>query len=691
MSNLDEIKSRLDIVAYINRFVPLKKMGRYYKAPCPFHSEKTPSFVVYEDRQSWRCYGACSEGGDIFGFAMKMNGWNFKEALEELGKLAGVPVIPHSSESIQREKHLEKLRALMKEAAKAYHLALFDDTVPGAQLAREYATVGRGFSLDVLEQFEIGYAPKGWTALIDVLTKIGYSATDLIEVGLAVKHEETGRVYDRFRNRLVVPIRDPKGNVIAFGGRVLDPNDQPKYLNSPQTPLFDKNRVLFGLDLATQSIRQSETAVIVEGYMDAITAHQYGFHNVVAQMGTAFTERQLQLIAPRWAKRIVLALDSDHAGQKATVRSLEVARAALQADLSGKLKVELRVLQLEGAKDPDDLIRAEPQKWAHLVEHALTVADFLIETEVSQLPSTPSLSDRQAVAQRVMPLLLATENNMLQRENVQQLAMRLRLSEKDLLRLASDTTQAQAKIRQAKPPEHAPRNEVGINDLLAEASTPVDEEALSASFALPATPTRPTHITAEMRIEAHFLHHLFKVHEQDGNLYFQINRRFRELANGDSALIADALGVLSHKDFSYIGFQRLMTLFIEGINQEDETVFAYIESHLDELLMLDYQLVSINQLEKKLTNSAKISPLDLGQVLEQVHRNGATTSPQADVVSQAIALRKRRLNREKQELHQLHQAAQRNEDEETILRITKQIDYYARALNLLYREEASQK
>ncbi|MGV2437882.1 MAG UNVERIFIED_CONTAM: toprim domain-containing protein [Anaerolineae bacterium] len=153
--------------------------------------------------------------------------------------------------------------------------------------------------------------------------------------------------------------------------------------------MFDKNRVLFGLDLATQSVRQSETAVIVEGYMDAITAHQYGFHNVVAQMGTAFTERQLQLIAPRWAKRIVLALDSDHAGQKATVRSLEVARAALQADLSGKLKVELRVLQLEGAKDPDDLIRAEPQKWAHLVEHALTVADFLIETEVSQLPSTP--------------------------------------------------------------------------------------------------------------------------------------------------------------------------------------------------------------------------------------------------------------------------------------------------------------
>ncbi len=686
MSNVDEIKSRLDIVTYINQFVPLKKMGRYYKAPCPFHNEKTASFVVYEDRQSWHCYGACSEGGDIFGFAMKMNGWNFKEAMEELGKLAGVAVTPHTSESVQREKHVEKLRALMKEASRLYHQSLFDDAVTGAREARDYALMKRGLSQDVIERFEIGYAPKGWTALTDWLMKVGYSAEDLIEVGLAVKHEETGRVYDRFRNRLVVPIRDAKGNVVAFGGRVLDPNDQPKYLNSPQTPLFDKNRVLFGLDLAAQSIRQSETAVIVEGYMDAITAHQYGFHNVVAQMGTALTERQLQLIAPRWAKRIVLALDSDNAGQKATVRSLEVARSTLQADLSGKLQVEMRVLQIEGAKDPDDLIRAEPQQWAHLVANALTVADFLIETEVSQLPSTPSLSDRQAVAQRVMPLLLATENSMVQRENVQQLAMRLRLSEKDLLRMASDTTQAQSKIRQAKPPEHAPADEVDINALLAEAATPMDEVAM-----MPVAVSRPTHITPEMRIEAHFLHRLFKVQEQDGSLHFQINRRFREIAQGDSSLIADALGMLSHKDFSYMGFQRLMILFIEGINQEDEMLFPYIEARLDEMLRMDYQLVGINQLEKKLANPHKISQSDLERVLKQVQRNGATVSLHSDVMVQAIALRKRRINRDKQELHQLHLAAQRDQDLETILRITKQIDYYAHALDLLYREERTQK
>ena len=342
MSNIDEIKSRLDIVAYVNQFVPLKKMGRYHKAPCPFHNEKTASFVVYEDRQAWHCYGACSEGGDIFNFAMKMHGWTFKETLEELGKQAGVTVTPQTSESVQREKQIEKLRALMKEASHAYQQALLDDSVAGANDAREYALVKRGLSRTVIDLFGIGYAPKGWTTLTDYLTGMGYTVEDLIEAGLAVKKEETGRVYDRFRNRLVVPIRDAKGHVVAFGGRILDPNDQPKYLNSPQTPLFDKNRVLFGLDLAASSIRESETAVIVEGYMDAITAHQYGFRNVVAQMGTALTERQLQLIAPRMAKRIVLALDSDNAGQKATVRSLEVARTTLQADLSGKLQVEMR-------------------------------------------------------------------------------------------------------------------------------------------------------------------------------------------------------------------------------------------------------------------------------------------------------------------------------------------------------------
>ena len=688
MSNIDEIKSRLDIVAYVNQFVPLKKMGRYHKAPCPFHNEKTASFVVYEDRQAWHCYGACSEGGDIFNFAMKMHGWTFKETLEELGKQAGVTVTPQTSESVQREKQIEKLRALMKEASHAYQQALLDDSVAGANDAREYALVKRGLSRTVIDLFGIGYAPKGWTTLTDYLTGMGYTVEDLIEAGLAVKKEETGRVYDRFRNRLVVPIRDAKGHVVAFGGRILDPNDQPKYLNSPQTPLFDKNRVLFGLDLAASSIRESETAVIVEGYMDAITAHQYGFRNVVAQMGTALTERQLQLIAPRMAKRIVLALDSDNAGQKATVRSLEVARTTLQADLSGKLQVEMRVLQIEGAKDPDDLIRAEPEQWATLVENALTVADFLIETEVNQLPATPSLNDRQAVAQRVMPLLLATENSMIQRENVQQLAMRLRLSETDLLRLASETTQAQEKIRQAKPPQYAPPSgEVDINALLEGAKEPVDDVPASAPI-LP----RPHQITIEMRVEAHFLHHLFKLHNEDGNLYFQINRRFREIAQGDDTLVGDALGVLSYKDFSYMGFQRLMNLFVEGINQEDESVLDYIQTHLDETLLEDYALVGMTELEKKLTNPSKISQPDLERVLEQVHRNNAfVPGVRSDVMMQAITIRKRRINRDKQELNQLHLAAQRNQDLETILRITKQIDYYAHALDLLYREERIQK
>ena len=207
---------------------------------------------------------------------------------------------------------------------------------------------------------------------------------------MAVKNE-AGRVYDRFRNRLMIPIRDDRGRVIGFGARALDAEDNPKYLNSPQTALFDKSHTLFGLDTAKTTIRDSETVVIVEGYMDAIQAHQAGFKNVVAQMGTAMTETQLQLVT-RFAKKIILSLDSDAAGQSATMRSLETARTTLQADFSGRLSVDIRVLQIPGAKDPDDLIRETPERWTELVANALPVADFVIEMEMATLPANASLS-----------------------------------------------------------------------------------------------------------------------------------------------------------------------------------------------------------------------------------------------------------------------------------------------------------
>src|SRR5690606_19647954 len=437
MSVVDEIKSRLDIVDYIQRTVPLKKAGRYYKACCPFHNERTPSFVVNQDTQSWRCFGACAEGGDIFSFAMKQNGWSFSEALNELAKVAGVEVAPQSPEQRIQTETVDRLRGLLKTIADYYHDRLFDANDPAAVAALAYAREKRGLSVETLKKFGIGFAPPGWQNALEYLTQLGYSEDDVIDAGVATRND-AGRVYDRFRHRLIVPIRDERGRVIGFGARALAPDDQPKYLNSPQTAVFDKSRVLFALDLAGRSIRDSETAVIVEGYLDAIQAHQAGFTNVVAQMGTALTEAQLKRLAPRWARKIVLALDADAAGQNATIRGLEVAREALQADYGGRLSVDIRILVIPDAKDPDDLIREAAEGWAALVDEALPVADYAIGVEAGNLPPNASLQEREAVARRLLPILIASENDLYRKDNLQKLALRLRIGERDLLAWAAE-------------------------------------------------------------------------------------------------------------------------------------------------------------------------------------------------------------------------------------------------------------
>ncbi|MCS7071244.1 MAG: DNA primase, partial [Anaerolinea sp.] len=451
MTPVDEIKARIDIVQYIGRIVPLKRAGRTYKACCPFHNEKTPSFVVDPERQTWRCYGACATGGDLFNFVMKRNGWTFAEALRELANEAGVELQQQTPEQKQRTEQLERLRGLMRAAADFYRQQFLSPDEAASDV-RAYVAKKRGLHETTQEQFQLGYAPDGWTALTDAMTALGYTVDDLLAAGLS-RRSETGRVYDYFRNRLMIPIRDERGRVVGFGGRALDPNEPAKYINSPQTALFDKSRLLFALDRAAPAIRQTETAVIVEGYMDAIQAHQAGHVNVIAQMGTALTEHQLRLIAPKWAKRIVLALDSDAAGQSATMRSLEVARGALQADYAGRLSVEFRILTIPDAKDPDDLIREQPERWASLVESAEAVADYVIAAEVRALPANPSVQQREQVARRLLPLLLATENDLYKKDNLQKLALKLHIPERDLLTWADE----QIRIQRSRAP--APRSQ----------------------------------------------------------------------------------------------------------------------------------------------------------------------------------------------------------------------------------------
>ncbi|HEX9074221.1 MAG TPA: DNA primase, partial [Anaerolineae bacterium] len=298
MSTVDDVKQKIDIVDVIGQYVTLKRAGRNFKALCPFHNEKTPSFIVFPDQGTWHCFGSCGMGGDVFTFLMKKENIDFGEALRRLAQRAGVEL---SRERPGEDVERKRLREVLAAAAAHYHYLLKQH--PAAQVAREY--IARRFiTPETMGLFEIGYSLNEWEAMKSFLVGKGYSVHDLEAVGLVIQREGGG-TYDRFRGRLMFPIRDRNGQVIGFGARTLS-GDEPKYLNSPQTPLFDKSGTLYGLDLAKDAIRAQNLAVIVEGYMDVIGAHQGGFKNVVASLGTALTEKQLGLLK-RLTKRYALA------------------------------------------------------------------------------------------------------------------------------------------------------------------------------------------------------------------------------------------------------------------------------------------------------------------------------------------------------------------------------------------------
>ncbi|MAS35938.1 MAG: DNA primase [Anaerolineaceae bacterium] len=653
MSVTDEIKSRLDIVNYIQQFVPLKRAGRNYKACCPFHSEKTPSFVVNPETQTWRCFGSCADGGDIFSFAQKYHGWVFPEALNELGKLAGVEVQQQSAEQKQQIERLDQLRGLMQAAADYYH-----EQLGYADEVLRYVRDRRGFTDETIVTYGIGYAPDGWQHTHDYMTQLGYHEDDLVEVGL-LRRNEAGRVYDYFRNRLVIPIRDERGRVIGFGARALSDEDNPKYLNSPQTPLFDKSRVLFGLDRAKRSIRDSETAVIVEGYMDVIQAHQAGFMNVVAQMGTAMTETQLKMLAPRWARKIVLALDADAAGQNATMRSLEVARGAMKADYGGKLAVDMRILQIPGAKDPDDLIRETPDEWADLVDGALPVADYVIAVETAALPPKATVHEREAVARRLLPMLLASENDLHRQDNIQKLAMRLHIAENSLLTLAAE----QQRIEESRPPRRAydePPPDLPPLDYGDLDAPPDDEDSDYLDYSpvpRPAPPSRPKREVA--RWEADCLSGLL----QDPDLLYQINRKLRELAGTDLTLLNGPLADFGVDDFSHSDYQILVQTFMVALDQDELAPLDYLREQLDDMLrqVLEEEILisDMDRLRPRLRHGLSA---DLAMVLKQAVMNDR----RAELVRNALRLRQQRIEREREDLYFLMMEA--DHDQQMTLR-----------------------
>jgi len=435
MDAVAEIKSRLDPVEYIGRVTRLQKAGRNFRGLCPFHTEKTPSFYVFPDRGTWRCFGSCGEGGDLFSFVQKRDNLEFRDALRALAAEAGVQLTAESAQ--QRSRH-DKLAAIVSAAVDYYQRCL---SGPEGGPAREYLLETRGLRQEALDAFRLGWAPDEWRGLRDYLEGRGYEEADILASGMLVENESGGQPYDRFRGRVIVPIADERGVFVAMGGRGLH-GEEPKYLNSPQTELFDKGRTLFGLDLAAPGIRDSGTVVVVEGYMDVIGPWQAGFKNVVATMGTSLTENHATLLR-RFARRVVLAMDPDAAGLAAAERAgglfialdspENMARSARSADsFVAQTELELRVAPLPAGKDPDEVARDDPAGWANAIDNASTYAEFLIRRIMGPaIPESP-LEARRTV-DRLKPVLLAVHDPVERGMYIQRVASHLGVSEPAIL------------------------------------------------------------------------------------------------------------------------------------------------------------------------------------------------------------------------------------------------------------------
>jgi DNA primase len=438
MGVVDEIKERLDIVEVIQSYVPLKKAGRNYQGLCPFHTEKTPSFVVFPETGTWHCFGACATGGDVLSFIMKRENLAFGEALQMLARRAGIELEPRSPRAAEAERRLDLLREINQAAATYFHHLLLESDE--AARARSYLE-RRGLQAATLERFQLGYALDQWDGLLRYLSAKSYAPADLVEAGVIVEREDKSGHYDRFRGRIMFPIRDVQGRTIGFGARAMA-DAQPKYINSPQTPLFDKSGVLYGLDQARAGIRTAGEAVIVEGYMDVLMAHQFGIVNVVAQMGTALTEEQLRLLK-RHTRRFVLALDSDAAGDQATLRGLDVARQVMDRDVvpvitprgliryEERLAADIRIVSLPPGLDPDEVIRDNPAHWTALVGEASPVMDYYFQVLTAGLDLGSARGKAEAV--RLLGPLVAEVGDRVQRSHyLQMLARMVQVDEKAL-------------------------------------------------------------------------------------------------------------------------------------------------------------------------------------------------------------------------------------------------------------------
>ncbi|MDY2637293.1 MAG: DNA primase [Phascolarctobacterium sp.] len=411
----EQVRSTANIVEVISGYVPLKKRGQNFWGCCPFHGEKTPSFAVNPAKNMFYCFG-CHEGGDIFKFVMKIEDCGFTEALKLLAARYGiaVPERHKTAAEIWREKQKERINETNATAARFFQACLLK--TPYGKGALAYLN-GRGINQDIIDSFSIGFALNNFTALVSSLGKRGFQPQELVAAGLVAKGREE-QLYDKFRNRVMIPIKDGRGKIVGFGGRVLD-NSTPKYLNTAETEWFNKRRLLFALDVAYKPIRASKQAIVVEGYMDAISLHAAGISNVVASMGTAFATEQAKLLK-RIADEIVFCYDSDSAGRRASVRAVSIARTE---------GLKVRIAGVPEGKDPDEYVRRYGKEaFLQVVAAAKEGIDFQIEETILQ-SDTSNLAGKVEAVSNILPFLLECKSEIEAAEHMRRLAQRLTIDE----------------------------------------------------------------------------------------------------------------------------------------------------------------------------------------------------------------------------------------------------------------------
>lgn len=440
---VDEIRARLDILDVVQSRVVLKKRGANYWGCCPFHNEKTPSFCVSPQKGIFKCFG-CGEGGDAITFLMKINNQSFAEVIKDLAMQFGIELPQSKSGSKEYGEEKQQVKAILQKACDYYYNNLL--TLPEAKSALEYLEK-RGITRQIIDEYKLGYSKKGYTDLQNHF-KSEFIPSVMEKSGLTVKTEK-GETVDRFRHRIMIPIRDEAGNVIAFGARAIESNQNPKYLNSPDTLLYNKSRVLYGIDVAKNEMIKEDYVVIMEGYFDVISAQAAGLKNAVASCGTALTVDHVKLIAKySKSRKIYLAFDTDSAGLKATQRSTDVIKEAFEG--LGNLKIfdqsysalsddkytcEIRVVAPFDSKDPDEYIREYGiDEYKKYIKQAPLLLDFELEQVLKEYNSDFSPSDKLKLVKKIMPLIEEIPNNIVQNEYIKIISDRIDIDEKALIR-----------------------------------------------------------------------------------------------------------------------------------------------------------------------------------------------------------------------------------------------------------------